>query len=208
MVDQKQRTAESTPSSRKKNPAEGHLFILSAPSGAGKTTLRRAALERFPDLQYSVSYTTRKPRQGEQEGVDYYFIDQKMFEEKLSRHLWAEWARVHGHYYGTSAAFLENTLSSGSDILLDIDVQGTLQILDQYPDSITIFILPPSMETLRQRLKSRGTDSARQIEQRLVNAEKEMAFKDRYRHVIINDELRQAVKDLIAVIESYRPNTH
>ena len=191
----------------KKHHADGHLFILSAPSGAGKTTLRRAVLERFPDIQYSVSYTTREPRHGEQEGVDYHFIDRKTFQEKLDHHLWAEWAQVHDHYYGTCATFLENGLSCGCDILLDIDVQGTIQILRRYPTSVTIFIMPPSLEILKQRLESRGTDSAQQIARRLANAGKEMAFKDGYHHVIVNDELGEAVKALIAIIEDYRSKT-
>jgi len=207
VANKKQPSFRNKTESGKKNQFRGRLFVLSAPSGAGKTTLRHAVLERFPDMEYSVSYTTREPRQGEQEGVDYHFIDQETFEEKLSRHLWAEWAQVHDHYYGTCATFLENALSAGSDILLDIDVQGTLQILERYPDSITIFIMPPSMETLRRRLESRGTDSPQQIERRLINAEKEMAFKDRYRHVIVNNELGQAIRDLITIIDDNRLKT-
>jgi len=194
---------KSRKSAAKGKRSEGHLFIMSAPSGAGKTTLRRVILERLPDLRYSVSYTTRAPRRGEQDGVDYHFIDQKRFLEKLDRHLWAEWAKVHDHYYGTCAAFLENGLSVGRDILLDIDVQGTFQILNRYPDSVTIFIMPPSLAVLKQRLVSRGTDSPDQISRRLFNAEKEMVFKDRYRHVIVNDQLGRAVEDLLTVIKAY-----
>jgi len=203
VAEQKHHQPESRKSAAEGKRSEGHLFIMSAPSGAGKTTLRRVILERLPDLHYSVSYTTRAPRQGEQDGVDYHFIDQKRFLEKLDRHLWAEWAKVHDHYYGTCGAFLENGLSAGRDILLDIDVQGTLQILDRYPDSVTIFIMPPSLAVLKQRLVSRGTDSPEQISRRLINAEKEMAFKDRYRHVIVNDQLGRAVGDLLTVIKSY-----
>ena len=180
------------------------MFIISAPSGAGKTTLCRAVRDRFADLQYSVSYTTRSPRSGEQNGVDYHFITAREFENGIQSGRWAEWARVHGNYYGTSAAFLDKTRAAGRDIVLDIDVEGTRQILKRYPDSITIFVMPPSMEVLRQRLEDRGTDSAEVIAVRLKNAENEMAQKGLYRHIIVNDRLPQAVAELIAVFEKYR----
>ena len=182
----------------------GHLFIISAPSGGGKTTLCRAVLNRFPDMLFSVSSTTRKSRYGEQDGVDYYFISRDDFEKGIDNGKWAEWAEVHGYFYGTSAEFLNNGLASGRDILLDIDVQGTIQLLERYPDSIAIFILPPSFETLQKRLESRGSDSQEAIARRLVNAEKEMAQKDIYRHVIVNDQLAGAVAELISIIEKYR----
>jgi len=182
----------------------GLLFIVSAPSGAGKTTLCRAVRDHFPDLQYSISYTTRPPRPGEQDGIDYHFITTREFEEAIRSGRWAEWARVHGHYYGTSAEFLDRCLGAGQDILLDIDVEGTRQILKRYPDSVTIFLMPPSLEVLRQRLDSRGTDSSEVIGRRLQNAEREMAQKDLYRHVIVNDRLPQAVADMVAVFEKYR----
>jgi len=182
----------------------GHLFIISAPSGGGKTTLCRAVLDRFPDILFSVSYTTRKPRKVEQDGVDYYFISRDDFEKGIANGKWAEWAEVHGYFYGSSAEFLDNGLASGNDILLDIDVQGTIQLLERYPDSITVFILPPSFDTLKKRLESRGYDSKEAIAERLVNAAKEMAQKDLYRHVIINDQLSEAVEELISIIEKYR----
>ena len=182
----------------------GHLFIISAPSGAGKTTLSRAILSRFADMLYSVSYTTRSPRKGEQDGVDYYFISKEAFKKDIEMNRWAEWAEVHGNYYGTSAEFIEKGLSSGRDILLDIDVQGTIQILKRHPDSVTIFVLPPSMDILRQRLEMRGTESEAVVRQRLENAKKEMAHKNLYRHVIINDQLLPAIEELISIIEGYR----
>jgi guanylate kinase len=155
-------------------------------------------------MLYSVSYTTRKLRDGEQEGVDYHFIDKTDFENRIAAGKWAEWALVHGHYYGTSADFLDKGLSNGRDILLDIDVQGTRQILERYANSVTIFIRPPTLDVLRQRLKARGTDSVKSIAVRLRNAEKEMDQQDLYHHVIVNDQLSKAVAELISIIEHYR----
>ena len=180
------------------------LFVISAPSGAGKSTLCRAVLDRFPDLVYSVSSTTRSPRSGEQNGKDYHFITKDEFEKGIARGRWAEWAEVHDHYYGTSADFLNGELSGGRDILLDIDIQGTRKILQRYPDAVTIFIMPPSLETLKSRLQSRGTDSPEAIAVRLQNAAEEMAQKDLYRHIIINDRLTDAVGELIVIFEKYR----
>ena len=183
---------------------QGRLFIISAPSGAGKTTLTRVVLDRFADMLYSVSYTTRESRNGERDGFDYYFISKEEFKKRINSSKWPEWAEVHGNYYGTSAEFLNNGLASGRDILLDIDVQGTRQILERYPDSITIFIMPPSLDTLRNRLKFRGTDSKAVIRKRLLNAEKEITNKDLYLHVIVNDQLSIAIENLISIIEKYR----
>lgn len=181
----------------------GLLFILSAPSGAGKTTLCRAVLDHFPDMLYSVSYTTRPLRKGEQNGVHYYFIDKDDFSKGIERGRWAEWAEVHDNYYGTCADLLDRGLNGGQDILLDIDVQGMHQILKRYPAGITVFIMPPSLETLRSRLETRGTDSPEVINLRLKNAQEEMAQKDRYRHVIINDQLAHATAELIGIFEKY-----
>ena len=182
----------------------GLLFIISAPSGAGKSTLCRAVRERFADLVYSISYTTRPPRGGEQNGVDYHFIAKDEFEKGIASGRWAEWAEVHDHYYGTSAEFLDGELSVGRDILLDIDIQGTRQILQRYPDGVTIFILPPSLEVLKSRLHFRDTDSPEVIAVRLKNAREEIAQKDFYRHIITNDRLAVAVTELITLIEKYR----
>ena len=182
----------------------GFLFIISAPSGAGKSTLCRAVLDRFSDLVYSVSYTTRSPRSGEQNGVDYHFIVKDEFEHGIACGRWAEWAQVHDHYYGTSAEFLDRELSVGRDILLDIDTQGTRQILQRYPDGVTIFILPPSLEALKSRLQSRNTDSPEVIAVRMKNARKEIAQKNLYRHIITNDRLTVAVAELITIFEKYR----
>lgn len=182
----------------------GLLFILSAPSGAGKSTLCRALRKHFPDILYSISYTTRPPRRGEQNGVDYHFITKTAFEKRIARNQWAEWAVVHGNYYGTAADIIDRGLRNGRDFLMDIDVQGTRRILKRYPAAITFFILPPSLEALRCRLEKRGTDSPEAIAVRLANAKQELSCKDRYRHVIINDRLSDAVAELIGIIERYR----
>jgi len=155
-------------------------------------------------MSYSVSYTTREPRDGEKAGEDYHFVDRETFQQGLSRGLWAEWAEVHGSFYGTSAPYLEEEMSAGKDILLDLDVQGALQLLDRYSECITVFIMPPSMAVLKQRLESRGTDSEGEITKRLFNAEREIAQKDRYRHIIINDDLPDAIRELVAIVRRYR----
>lgn len=198
------KTSSSCSNTKSTHNNRGHIFIISAPSGAGKTTLSRAVLDRFHDMLYSVSLTTRKPRSGEQDGVDYHFISRVNFQKGIDSDKWAEWAEVHGNFYGTSAEFIDKGLASGHDILLDIDVQGTIQILKQYPDCITIFIMPPSLDALRGRLESRGTDSKEVIAKRLENAEKEMANKNLYQYIIVNDRLSVAIERLISIIGKYR----
>ena len=188
----------------KMNRTFGKLFIISGPSGVGKTTLYKALLKQFPDMLYSVSYTTRKPRYGEQDGIDYHFITDDDFKKNIETGRWAEWAKVHDHYYGTSADFLNKGLSSGYDILLDIDVQGTSQIVKYFPDSITIFLLPPSMDALNNRLRLRGSDSESAIEKRLLNAQREVEKKDIYRYVVVNDRLEVAAEKLVSIIEKER----
>lgn len=182
----------------------GCLFILSGPSGSGKTTLKQAVLAHFPDIRYSVSTTTRAPRPGEKHGRDYYFITEADFRAGIDAGEWIEWARVHGHYYGTSAAFIERALARGRDMLLDIDVQGTRQILKRFPQSIPIFIMPPSLEVLRNRLEERGSETDAALERRLADARAEIGQLQLYRHVVVNDRLEEAVSDLTALIETYR----
>jgi len=181
----------------------GRLFVISAPSGAGKTTLCKAALGRFNKIRYSTSYTTRQPRAGEINHIDYHFISKAEFKRGIETGRWAEWAQVHGNYYGTSAEFIAKELAAGRDILLDIDIQGTGQILNRFPSSITIFIMPPSLEELKNRLEKRGTDSQTVIQRRMHNAKAEMAYKEMYRHIVVNDRLETATAELIALIDSY-----
>ncbi len=185
-------------------PKTAHLFIIAAPSGGGKSTLCHRVLKRFPEMRYSVSFTTRQRRRGEQDGVDYHFINKRDFKNGIKSGKWAEWAVVHGNYYGTSADFLADALAAGRDILLDLDVQGARQILARYPNSVAIFILPPSLEVLRERLEARGTDSAESIAIRLKNAAEEIAQQDMFHHIIVNERLSKAVQELISIIDKYR----
>jgi guanylate kinase len=181
----------------------GRLFIVSAPSGAGKTTLCNALRSHFHKLRYSVSYTTREVRKGEQHAADYYFISKAEFEQGIGQGRWAEWAKVHGNYYGTCARWITQSLKAGQDILLDIDVQGMQQLLEQFPEAVTIFIMPPSIEELQSRLKQRGLDDAPTIALRMKNARAEMDQQGQYRHVVINDDLAEAQQQLVSIIERY-----
>lgn len=183
--------------------ARGRLFIVSAPSGAGKSTLCGALMARCPNLAYSVSHTTRAPRGQERHGKDYYFISEKEFQALIENGALLEWARVHGSYYGTAAEVVMRHLAAGRDILMDIDVQGARQVVARHPDAVTIFIAPPSMEVLGDRLAKRGTDDSGAIRGRLAEAENEMAQKDFYGHVIVNDDLETAKMELVALIDSY-----
>jgi guanylate kinase len=187
--------------------AAGSLIIISAPSGGGKTTLCHALRRRMPDLGYSVSFTTRPPRPGEQDGVDYHFIDVDEFEKGIAEKRWAEWAVVHGNLYGTSAEYLQRALADGQDILLDIDTEGTRQLLAHFPDSLTIFIEPPSMKVLAQRLAGRGTDDPETVARRLRDAEKEMAQRGMYRHRIVNGRLDETLETLTALVAKARAGT-
>lgn len=187
--------------------AAGRLIIISAPSGGGKTTLCHALRRRMPDLGYSVSFTTRPPRPGEQDGVDYHFIDVDEFEKGIAEKRWAEWAVVHGNLYGTSAEYLQRALADGQDILLDIDTEGTRQLLAHFPDSLTIFIEPPSMKVLAQRLAGRGTDDPETVVRRLRDAEKEMAQRGMYRHRIVNGRLDETLETLTALVAKARAGT-
>ncbi len=183
--------------------AHGSLFVVSAPSGAGKTTLIRKVLAGFPSLAYSVSHTTRQPREGEVDGRDYFFVSVPEFETLIQSDRMLEYARVHDNYYGTSRTFVEETLERGGSLLLDIDVQGAGQIMASGLGPVSVFIMPPSMDELKRRLEGRGTDSAEVIARRLENAVGEVAARDRYDHVLVNDDLETAAGTLHRIFAQY-----
>ncbi|HTL12291.1 MAG TPA: guanylate kinase, partial [Bdellovibrionota bacterium] len=170
------------------------LVILSAPSGAGKTTLCKRLLEEFSDsLELSISATTRAPRAGEKQGEHYYFITQKEFDHRVTQGRFAEWARVHGFCYGTLRDTVEDSFARGKSVLLDIDVQGAASLREAYPGRcFSVFIAPPSLAELKRRLEGRGTDSPAVIERRIQNAEDEMKRQDEFDEVLINDDLDKA----------------
>jgi guanylate kinase len=182
----------------------GHLFIVTAPSGAGKTTLVRLLFESDPGIRVSVSTTTRAPRPGEQEGREYHFVDVQTFLEMVGRGEFIEWAEVHGNYYGSSKRWIESELTAGRDVLLEIDWQGAQQVRKAFAEAVGIFILPPSVAALQQRLSGRGTDSAETIARRLAAAQDEMRHVDEFDYVIINDDLQQALGNLLSVVSASR----
>ncbi len=182
----------------------GHLYIVSAPSGAGKTTLVRRLLENDPGIRLSISHTTRVPRSGERNGIEYHFVDRPTFLDKAGKGDFIEWAEVHGNCYGTSRSGIETALLAGQDVLLEIDWQGAQQVRKQFPEAIGVFILPPSLAELERRLRERGTDSAPTIARRLAAAREEMRHVAEFDYVIINDELPRALHDLLAVVVASR----
>ena len=183
------------------NSEKGKIFVVSAPSGAGKTTLVKEVRRLFPNLSYSVSHTTRPPRKGEQNGTDYHFISKSEFELGIQGGTWLEWAKVHDYYYGTSLDFAMKVIDHGGHLLLEIDVQGAKQVKASYNDAVTVFIMPPSIEALEQRLRHRGTDSEAVIQKRLKNAELEIAQKNFYQYVVVNDNLEQAQQEILTLFK-------
>ena len=182
----------------------GNLFIVAAPSGAGKTTLVRHLLESDKQIGVSISHTTRRPRPGEENGREYHFVDVPSFLERIGHGEFLEWAEVHGNYYGTSKKWIESEMSSGRDVLLEIDWQGAQQVRKVFPQAIGIFVLPPSMAILQARLSGRGTDPDEVIARRIAAARDEMRHVDEFDYVIINDDLQQASGDLQSIVTASR----
>ena len=182
----------------------GNLFVITAPSGAGKSSLVKALMAGDPALQLSVSHTTRAPRGQEQNGREYFFVSPEAFESMVQAQAFVEWAHVHNHRYGTSRQAIEDKISQGADIILEIDFQGALQIKKQFANAITIFILPPSWPELRARLEKRGEDTAEVIALRLQNAAIEIAQAPKFDFVIINDLFERALADLQLVVNAQR----
>ena len=184
--------------------AAGNLFVVAAPSGAGKTSLTRALLQREPGIRLSVSYTTRSPRPGESDGVDYRFVTAERFQALQDAGEFLEHAQVHGNWYATGASWLKAQVESGQDVLLEIDWQGALQVRKLVPDSVHIFILPPSLALLEERLVRRGQDDAGTIARRVRAAREEMRHCIEFDYVIINQDFASAVDDLAAIVRAAR----
>lgn len=183
---------------------KGILFVLTAPSGAGKTTLLKMIMESVPLLEYSVSVTTRHPRRGEVDGKSYWFTTRAEFEKLLGQGEFLEHAVVYDNYYGTRKSVIENALSNGKDIILDIDVKGALQVMEKKYPAVFVYIMPPSVRTLEERLRGRATDSEEVIQKRLSLAREEMGFADRYDYVVVNDHLSTACEELKAIMLAER----
>lgn len=179
---------------------KGMIIILSAPSGAGKTSICDALVESDKNIVYSVSTTTRQPRQGEKNGREYFFVDDTEFKSMVKKNLFAEWAKVHDHFYGTSKKILEQTINKGKDILLDIDVCGAVKIKKQYKDAIMIFITTSTLKILKERLLKRNKDSLSVIKTRIANARKELSYLPRYDYLVLNDKLDVSIANVKSII--------
>lgn len=188
--------------------ATGTLFVITAASGTGKTSLVKQLLDTTKDLTVSISHTTRQPRPQEVDGVHYHFVDKDSFIGLIEQNAFFEHAEVFGNYYGTSKQAAFDELAQGRDVILEIDWQGALQVQAQYPQAVLIFILPPSKDALRQRLSGRATDSQEVIETRLAGAVGEMVHYDKFNYVVINDDFDVALHDLQSIINSQRLRTH
>ena len=184
--------------------AKGNVFVVSAASGTGKTSLTAALAAVNDNVQVAVSHTTRKPREGEINGVHYHFVDTATFEQMIGDGAFIEHAFVHGNYYGTSALEVEKIRNQGTDVILEIDVQGAEQVRRQMPDAVSVFILPPSMDALRQRLLARGTEDEAQLALRLQNARQEFEQASLFDYLVVNDDLPTATQDLMHIVYATR----
>ncbi|RFA37659.1 guanylate kinase [Virgibacillus dokdonensis] len=181
---------------------KGILFILSGPSGVGKGTVRKALFNQDTDLKYSISMTTREKRPGEKEGVDYFYKSKQDFEQLIKENQLLEYAKYVNNYYGTPREYVEKTLESGYDVFLEIEVQGALQVRENFPEGVFIFLFPPSLEELKNRIVHRGTESQDLVLNRLKEARKEIEMMDKYDYVVVNDDVALAVKKIQAIIQS------
>lgn len=186
---------------------EGILFVISAPSGAGKTSLCKEIIDFFPGLRHSVSYTTRPPRPGETDGIDYHFVSPETFSAMATEGAFAEWAEVHGNCYGTAISTLESCRAAGQDVLLDIDCQGAAQLKKSWEQGVFIFVLPPSFDELRRRLRGRNTDAPEVIERRIANARGEIREASWYDYLVINDDFPVALEQLKGIFLAERCRT-
>ncbi|TCS72683.1 guanylate kinase [Sulfuritortus calidifontis] len=186
---------------------QGNLFIISAPSGAGKSSLVKAMLEADPQLKLSISYTTRAPRPGEVNGREYHFVSRAQFQAMLERNEFLESAEVYGNWYGTSQVWLQNEMQAGRDIILEIDWQGAAQVRKLFPETVSIFILPPSIEELQKRLAGRNQDSEEVIARRVAAAREDISHALEFDYIVVNDRFEVALQDLLAIVRSLRLNT-
>jgi guanylate kinase len=200
-------TAPASGHPRSSTDRRGILFIISAPSGTGKTTLCKQLAANLPGLWHSISYTTRKPRPGEEHERDYYFVEEQTFQEMIARNDFVEWAHVYGNLYGTPWKSLTEKIDQGVDVLLEIDVQGAMQIKKRFEDSVSIFILPPSMTVLRSRLQTRASDTPEEIQQRLHKVREEVWSFREYAYIVRNEDLDLSLRDLESIFWSERLKT-
>ena len=183
---------------------KGLIVAISAPSGAGKTTLCKRLLQSSPSFIFSVSFTTRHPRKNEIEGVDYYFVSREEFQKMVDARKFVEWAEVHGQLYGTSANLLNKAIEAEKDVVLEVDVEGGTQIKKNYPQAVLVFLLPPSWQELEKRLRSRRTEDYERVKERIKQAKKEIDYAPYYDYLIINDDINRALDDLTAIIRAER----
>jgi len=183
------------------------LIVISAPSGTGKTSVVSSLLQVDPNINLSVSHTTRPPRQNEVNGRDYFFVDRACFQEMLKQREFLESAEVYGNFYGTSRGWIEEKMAAGKDVLLEIDCQGALQVRELYPQALSIFILPPSLETLKQRLEQRGLDENKVIERRLSAAREEVSHVHKYDYLVVNQDLQETVQQIACIVRAERLKT-
>ena len=179
---------------------QGCLIVVSGPSGTGKGTVCSALLSAPPEIAYSISATTRSPREGERHGVNYYFLTKPVFETMISEGELLEWATVYGNYYGTPLQPIKEKLAAGQDILLEIDTQGALKVQERFPDGVFIFLLPPSLMELERRIRGRGTEDEASLACRLQAAQKEIGVAQQYHYVVVNDEVKTAVAKIVAIL--------
>jgi len=183
-------------------------LVVSAPSGAGKTTLCRKLIAKDPLISFSVSYTTRPPRPNERNGTDYFFVSKETFQKMIDEGAFLEWAEVYGNFYGTAKAQVENAIKEGKDVLLDIDVQGAFQVREKLGrDAVLVFVLPPSFETLFQRLKARGTEDEMTLRKRLAAAKEEILRAKAFDYLVLNDNLEEAFEELYSILRAERQKT-
>lgn len=188
-------------------PQKGHLFVIAAPSGTGKNTIIEMVRKDLKNLGYSISHTTRAPRKGERDGVHYYFVGKKQFEKMIQAQEFVEWAVVYNQLYGTSVSSVRSAQASGKDVLMDLDIQGARQIKKRFPDSTAIFIVPPSLETLRERLEKRSSYDGTDIDLRMTEAVQEIRECRDFDFLIVNDDLREAVSEVEAIIVAAKAQT-